>query len=209
MLPDLFWSSVSQKLYAILFDLYADMMEEGMIEADDTLKEELNDLRAYNQVTGAVDWALMNEHARDFAETYTYNRVKHITDSLQKELQSRISDWVARGGTLGELIADVSGVFSGRAELIAATEVTRAFAQGNLEYWGSLGDVVEDKLWQTAEDELVCEVCAPLNNTSIALSGNWDIADLLPANSSLDTDIPSPPAHPGCRCWIHPVIKKA
>jgi rubredoxin len=68
--------------------------------------------------------------------------------------------------------------------MIAVTETTRVFAEGNKLAWDSTG-VVSGSKWQTANDDLVCPICGPLNE---------QVTD------------DEPPAHVNCRCWKRPVV---
>ena len=74
-----------------------------------------------------------------------------------------------------------------RAKSIAVTEVTRAYAEGaniakeQIERMSGLQMV---HIWNTNNDSLVCEICAPLNRKKQG-DGWWEF----------------PPAHPNCRCW--------
>ena len=49
-----------------------------------------------------------------------------------------------------------------RARLIAVTEVTRAYSEGNQKAREASG-VVEGKEWLTSVDEMVCEICGPMH----------------------------------------------
>ncbi len=79
-----------------------------------------------------------------------------------------------------------------RAETIARTEYAFAFNYGNFEAMrqardlGLVGPNIV-KVWQTAEDELVCPVCAPLNGQII------DLDDTFPVTNTTSF---TPPAHP-------------
>lgn len=87
---------------------------------------------------------------------------------------------------------------SARAESIAITEVTRAISAGEqwaAEYAMLAGAVVighalqaPEPFWVTAEDDLVCEVCFPLNGQ--------------PRESYAGVSPDGPPAHPRCRCFL-------
>ena len=79
-----------------------------------------------------------------------------------------------------------------RAEMIAITEATRAFSEGNIQEWLASG-VVDGIKWMTAEDELVCPICEPLDGKEGSLTDG--IEGL------------KPPAHVRCRCWLEPVMK--
>jgi hypothetical protein len=81
-----------------------------------------------------------------------------------------------------------------RAEMISVTEITRAASQGEQQVAKELADAGINMIpiWQTNEDEIVCEICMPRNEQEI-------------------TDNFYPPAHPRCRCWVNyklPKVKK-
>ncbi|EKE07885.1 MAG: minor head protein, partial [uncultured bacterium] len=80
-----------------------------------------------------------------------------------------------------------------RARLIAMTETTRAYAQGNRTMWGASG-VTDGMEWRTGQDDIVCLICRPLAGKKTTLDGTF------PGGRDV------PPAHPGCRCHIYPVI---
>lgn len=85
-----------------------------------------------------------------------------------------------------------------RAENIARTEYAFAFNYGNFEAMrqardlGLVGPNII-KIWQTAEDEKVCPVCAPLNGQIVDLDETFPITG---------TTSFTPPAHPRCRCTL-------
>jgi len=71
-----------------------------------------------------------------------------------------------------------------RIEVIARTEMMRAYNQGRVHLYKSMN--VEKVIWYTAMDERVCPVCGPLNGQEFELD-----------------QIPPIPAHPQCRClWL-------
>ena len=103
-------------------------------------------------------------------------------------MQKAVSEWIASGQALDELMTSIAPMFGAdRAEMIAVTEVTRAFAEGNKATWEESG-VVEAMRWMTAQDEMVCPVCAPLAGKK----------------RTFDDDLP--PAHVNCRCYLQPVV---
>lgn len=146
----------------------------------------------------AVDWALANNVAADWALSYAFGLVRDITDTTRQRLQTEIAAFIQNQETLPELTARLNDVFgASRAELISTTEVTRAFAQGNLTAWRESG-VTEGKRWNTANDEIVqeCPVCWPLHETVIPLDDEFE---------TILGNIEGPPAHTRCRCWLTPV----
>ena len=97
---------------------------------------------------------------------------------------------IRSGSPLSALEAALAPLFGdARARRIAVTEVTRLFARGNQMAWEETGFVNMVK-WNTAEDELVCPVCRPLDGTMIGI-GDIDAM---------------PPAHVNCRCYITPIV---
>jgi SPP1 gp7 family putative phage head morphogenesis protein len=145
------------------------------------------------------NWELVNEKAREWLKKHTfgltYANVYSITETTAKGLQSAIDDFITSPDmTMPQLTDRVAGLFDViRAEMIAVTEVTRSFAEANRVMWQESG-VVSGKRWQTASDEIVCPICAPLNGRVAALG------------ESFPGFIESPPAHPRCRCWLTPVV---
>lgn len=152
--------------------------------------------------SGAV-WDLVNDQAVAFARHYTYELAGLLSESTVQMVQRSISRWIETGEPVSSLIRDLeqSGIFAeDRARTIAETEVTRVFAAGNLMAWAN-DPTVTAKSWYTAQDERVCPVCHALAGRTMALG------DLFPASAigglALD-DVPGPPAHPRCRCWLVP-----
>lgn len=137
-----------------------------------------------------VDWDLTNEAVLDLARSEAQRFAELATNTSQTQVSKVIADWIETGGTMNELIAQVAHVWEGpRADVAAITEVTRLYAQGNAAAWQA-SNVVTAMIWRTAEDERVCEHCGPLDNTIIPFGGAL------------------PPAHPRCRCWVVPKVKR-
>jgi hypothetical protein len=143
------------------------------------------------QTTIGVDWALINERAASWSSRYSFDLVGGINDTSRELLQSSIDRYFRDSLTREELEAGIRGAFGDvRAEMIAVTEITRAASAGEHE----LADqIMQDNpslemvaIWQTNEDELVCEICGP-NNDKRRGEGWQD----------------DPPAHPRCRCWLN------
>jgi len=141
----------------------------------------------------AVDWALVNEAARDWARGYTMELVRGIDDTSRELLQKEIAQWMESGEPLSKLTETLSDYFGEkRAALIAMTETTRAYNEGNIAGWkeagladrepeerpplhpgcrctlsiteASSGDWVY--IWNTGNDEIVCPDCVELGDKS-------------------------------------------
>lgn len=81
---------------------------------------------------------------------------------------------------------------SARAEVIAATEVTRAATAGErgLFAYATMTGMIGEKqaIWHTELDGRVCELCNDLHGAGQEVYGLVSIS--------------GPPAHPNCRCWL-------
>lgn len=79
-----------------------------------------------------------------------------------------------------------------RARRIAATEVTRSYVWGALSAYLA-SNVVQEVMWLTANDEMVCKICRPLHGRRVPLGQGFGL-------------IGYPPAHVQCRCSVVPVV---
>lgn len=116
-------------------------------------------------------------------ETEWWNKIERTSrDSLRTTLTLWQEEGLGKRG-LPDLIDAIKPIFGPeRAERIAVTEVTRAFALGeDLAY--AQDETVAGWIWSTAEDEFVCPKCGPLNNHIYPKGGG-----------------PEMPLHPRCRC---------
>jgi len=137
-----------------------------------------------------IDVAEANAAAGGWANRYAYDLVEGLQDTTRRALQQAIGNWLRTPGqSMESLYAALEPYFGRvRAEMIAITEVTRAFAEGER----LLGERLQregfrlEPVWNTANDERVCSVCAP--NHRKRRSEGWTVD--------------WPPPHPRCRCWI-------
>lgn len=149
------------------------------------------------QVEISINWDLANADAIEWARQYGHELLDDLSAATVRMLQEEIAQFVEAGDmTIPQLkkrLMERPFLFDAkRAELIASTEVTRAFAQGNLTAWKESG-YTEGKEWVTANDELVCPICGPLDGQIVAI------------NETFEGGFDAPPAHPRCRCGINPV----
>ena len=110
-----------------------------------------------------------------------------IADKLRAVIDGTNADELGITDTLGRHISAKK-----RAEMIARTEVIRAFHLAAIqEYrnWGILGIRIKVE-WRTAGDARVCEQCAPMEGQVFTLD---EIEGMIPV-------------HPNCRCLALPVI---
>ena len=140
----------------------------------------------------AIDWALVNEAAVQWAQAYSFEFVPGITSTSQRVLQTAVSAYFDQGLTIGDLTQRIESIFgSRRAEMIAVTEITRAASEGEQQIVRELAKqgINLKPIWQTNNDDLVCPLCGPRHNNEI-------------------TDNQYPPLHPKCRCWVnHEIIE--
>lgn len=164
-----------------------------------------------------ISFDSFNESALQFLNNYRFEVINGINATTAKQVQGSIDLWIRSGEPLSVLIDRLKQLpfSSTRAEAIAITEVTRVFAEGNIRLWQSTG-LVTEKRWQTAMDERVCPICAPLHNqvvsieTSFAISGEALLNEATrAATKSTGTVFRAPPAHTRCRCWLQPVVSEA
>ena len=177
-----------------------------------------------------IDWTLVASHVIEWLATYTFGLIGGINETTSAALRGAIQRWVENGLPLSDLIDElvvVLGLFSrARAELIASTEVTRAYAEAQIQAWQQTG-VVQMMRWNTANDERVCAICAPLGGIEFSEDGavpgsiEQQLSDGIvttlgnpfvhPGGSGQAErwqghEFRSPPAHPRCRCWITAVF---
>lgn len=152
---------------------------------------------AVDQLAGVgigFDYTLAHVAARDWALAHTDEILGQLAANTERGVGQAVARWVENGEPLDALIRDLEVFFSPkRASMIAATEVTRAYAEGSAQAFNESG-VVKLMEWRTANDEIVCPICGALNGKRRKYGEPFDAA------------IPLPPAHPNCRCWIVPVV---
>lgn len=149
-----------------------------------------------------VEWGLVNDAVVNWAANCSAQEVTLITNTTRKMVQDKVADWIASGEPLRELEKDpqfLQTFGKVRAKMIADTEVTNAYAGGNLETWRA-SDVVDGKKWMTAGTD-VCDICIGLDGQEVPLNAMF-ISDY--DGSTYER----PPAHPRCKCWIQPVVKE-
>ena len=139
------------------------------------------------------DYLLAHTAARDWAIAYTDTLLEQMASTSGKLVGSTVARWFENREPLEQLIQDLEPVFGRkRAERIAATEVTRAAAEGSrLSYIES--GVVEKVVIRTSKDERVCQICAPLEGKYGTLVDGVKGSGF-------------PPFHVNCRCWLSPVV---
>lgn len=132
------------------------------------------------------------------------------TETTLKLLNAELDAGVSAGETLDELTTRVSNVFQMtddfRAEQVARTTVfATANASAREAYVQS--DVVNTVMWHTAEDEMVCEFCEPMNGKIVDVEDSFfKSGETLRGSNGGTIGITAfneedPPVHPNCRCF--------
>ena len=139
------------------------------------------------------------------ADSYTEETMKLLREQLEEGLANDENQ-----DELADRIRDVETLSEGmRAERVAKTESFRTANFATREAWKQSG-VVADVKWYTAEDEMVCEFCGPMNGKTVAIDeGFFDKNETIEGadGGTLTTDyaaVENPPLHPNCRCYIRP-----
>ena len=130
-----------------------------------------------------VDWGLVNRDALVWARDYAGELVRGLNATTRDALRREIAAWIESGEPLDVLARRLEPMFGElRGRVIAETEVTRAFAEGQYQAFQRAG--VARWTWHTANDERVCHVCQPRDGVTYPM------------------DAERPPAHVRCRCWM-------
>jgi len=182
--PDSYWEEESQDLIRGLIPLLEAAAIQGIATAAAPIEA----------VGIGVDWTLVNTAAVDWAREHAGELVKGITETSRKALGSQIASWIESGEPLPQLFERLEPIYGQqRAELIGVTEVTRAYSEGKKVAWAESG-VVQGYEWMTANDELVCPICAPLSGQKVK------------AGRTFPGGFTGPPAHPRCRCDLGEIM---
>lgn len=219
-----FWEQEQEFLSSDFAPLIMETLLEGIDSGVVTLPDAIAQL---------VDWDVINTSALDFLDGYSFDTLTRINATTRNQVVAKIDRWIRAGESLPKLTAQLAPIFGEkRAEMIAATEVTRIYAEGNLMTWRSTG-VVGGKRWMTAFDERVCPFCGPLHNTVVAIDSDFQLTTSQLANSeqvrallgdsfsdtaalqkatsllrSTGSRVSAPPYHPRCRCWLQPFVSE-
>ena len=122
-----------------------------------------------------------------------------------KYYQKLIEDGMSQKKARDKAIRYASRQHRYRGYNIARTELAFAYNQGSYEGTkqaqakGYMGETV--KVWCTADDERVCQICGALEGSQVAMDEDFDFDTRLagPANPTIRR---VPPAHPSCRCAV-------
>ena len=180
-----FWANEAALLYGLVFDVVDAAAEAGLLNAVQGIVQQL-----LGVPRPEVDWELLNEAAHTYARQHSFDLVSQVTNTSRGALQTALSEWIYSGEPLDALVNNLTPMFGPvRANMIAVTEITRVYAQSNIIGWRAYG--VDAQRYNTAVDDIVCDICAPHHGQEYPL-GQAEA---------------TPPLHVNCRCWLQPVVK--
>ena len=195
--PPEFWEGEEEEFWDILLPIIILALLAGGEAGIELLPDDI-------QVLANIDQ--FNQAALDFLAAYRLSTIFGISETTRIQAMQMIADWISAGEALPSLVSRLDVLFrDGRAKSIAVTEVTRIYSEGNQMMWRTTG-VVGSKKWNTAEDDLVCFICRPLDGQIVPLDGNFFIPAPGAGGLGLDVPIAGPPAHPLGRCFLTPVV---
>lgn len=159
-----------------------------------------------------VDWDLINQDAlawvlsnpsqlgQGFGDGYASAVAAAMNTTSENQLNTLVGEWIRNGLTYNSLIDQLTATtFSRqRSEMVAVTEITRSFYQGNVAAWRRSGVITRHR-FRTANDERVCSQCGPLNGQVVELGGAFTHPDSGAQYFGI-------PLHPRCRCFASPVV---
>ncbi|MCD6291387.1 MAG: hypothetical protein J7M34_12855, partial [Anaerolineae bacterium] len=156
-----------------------------------------------------TSWEIWDKAASEMSRKYKFDLIKDINDSTRRQLGRAIGEWIESGESFPDLVRRVRRVLPAepppkgvrdRARLIATTETTRIYADSRVAGMQAAG--LRHMRWRTAEDELVCPLCAPLGTANDGQGAKGDASSGTFMDPVTGGAIGPPPRHPGCRCWI-------
>ncbi|NIR62395.1 MAG: hypothetical protein GWN61_00695 [candidate division Zixibacteria bacterium] len=141
-----------------------------------------------------VAWspAYVNKEAAEYVRNFTSLISGSISDTTKEAAQNAVAVTLETAGmTLEDAVRLMKHTFGeDRARLIAVTETTRGYSMAVTKAQSDLYSegVTLSRVWHTGADELVCDICRPL--------------DLAPEHMWSGQYPSGAPAHPNCRCVI-------
>jgi hypothetical protein len=173
------------------------------------------------------DWPDIQHLAVTYARQHSFELVRGINETTQRQLQSKLAYWIEDEGTPAELRESLTPLFGEtRANTIAITETTFAYEKGKVQAWKEINrqlgrELITGRKWLTVNDERTCAICAPLGGLVFTEDGaqptSYDEQAKDSQIAGLNTDFvhpggpgiadkfagqtyEAPPAHPNCRC---------
>lgn len=153
-----------------------------------------------------IDDDLIDNKVRLLGSSYTDTMRENVGKEINRGLKDGLTPNQIRDSVNVNVFDNMNEV---KADMVADTETFRMANLANKEAYKQAGIV--EIAWYTAEDERVCEFCAPMHGKTIKIEKSFfekgetvtgSEGGKLPLN--YDT-VETPPLHPRCRCTIEPV----
>ena len=162
-----------------------------------------------------ITFDINNPEVAAFIEDYSFKFADKVTEVSRKELADLVARAQEEGWSIPELSKHIGELYDGwrdfRAELIARTETIRSSNAGAVAAYKQAG--IRAKQWFATEDERTCPYCRALHGKIIDIDedflGLGEEFQPEGAERPLKVDyepVAFPPAHPGCRCTVLPVV---
>lgn len=155
----------------------------------------------FGAATGiTIDYTMTNLQAAEWARAYAGKLIKDIDATSLEAVRKALTVFVETPGwTMGDLMRDIADVLGEkRAEGISVTEVTRTYSKGSQmaadEMKDQFPDVKVIDQWFTNNDDLVCDLCGPLDGVEVEHGTNF-------YEPESEYEDGHPPRHYRCRCW--------
>ena len=182
--------------------------------------EAISDLYKVKKQFGLTEW-IEDPAVLQAVREESFMFARTISDKTADDLQVAMMKGVKAGESITQIERRVVGVNeawrdSKRSMMIARTETSRAYTQGQIAAWEQTG-VVTEKVWSAASDS--CPFCAVMNGKVVGLKEDYlHNGDVLSVSAGGDRtasmkmgygNVNGPPLHPNCRCSIvaHVVIR--
>lgn len=206
---------------SLLRDALVAMLTDGVLLGTQVGGQQVEYILGVRKATIlGVDWDLINQDAlawvlsnpsqlgQGFGNGYANAVLSAMNTTSEQQLTTLVGEWIRNGLTYRSLIDQMERtVFSRqRAEMVAQTELTRAYAMGNLISWRR-SNIIQETRWRTANDERRCQTCLALDGQVVSVTGG-DFSSVLPDElERVRGTFQMPPAHVRCRCIILPVVR--
>lgn len=129
--PPAWWDSQHQGLWQRLLRALLDVI-------DDITRLVVDE--AVDNFGGAPDWEAINQAALAWAQKHAGQWVSGVSETTRALVRAKVSAWIETGAELPELTKALEPIFGReRAERIASTEITNAFAAANDAAWQQMG----------------------------------------------------------------------
>lgn len=161
-----------------------------------------------------IDDQTYTPNLEDYVNDYGMKYITTINKTTLDGLNSIKQDGITKDKSKSEILQDMNGFFVNtiyvRAATITDTELQRMYNWATNQSYIDSG-VVSAKQWWTAEDERVCDYCAPLHGKIVEIEDNFfDRGAKYEGRTNLSmnldySDTPAPPLHTNCRCTIVPI----